>query len=74
MITVDMNKAKEIAHEVRRQERAKEFAPLDIKATIPAEAEAAESARAAIRTKYETMQSDIDAASDTDTLKTILDI
>jgi hypothetical protein len=72
MITVDMNKAKEIAHEVRREERAKEFAPLDIKATIPAEAEAAESARVAIRTKYETMQSDIDAAPDTDTLKTIL--
>jgi hypothetical protein len=74
MITVDMNKAKGIAHEVRREKRAEEFAPLDIKATIPSEAEAAESARAVIRTKYETMQSDIDAASDTDTLKTILDI
>ena len=69
MITVDMTKAKEIAHDMRRQERAAEFAPLDIKATIPAEADEAETARAAIRTKYETMQTDIDLAADVAALK-----
>jgi hypothetical protein len=74
MITVDMTKAKEIAHDMRRQERAAEFAPLDIKATIPAEADAAETARAAIRTKYETMQTNIDLAADVAALKTALEI
>ena len=73
MITVDMTKAKEIAHDMRRQERAAEFAPLDIKATIPAEADEAETARAAIRTKYETMQTDIDLAADVAALKTALE-
>ena len=73
MITVDMTKAKEIAHDMRRQERASEFAPLDIKVTIPAEADAAETARAAIRTKYETMQTNIDLAADVAALKTALE-
>ena len=49
MITIDMNKAKVIAHDVRRIVRNAAFAPLDIKATIPHEAEAAEASRAAIR-------------------------
>lgn len=52
MITVNVDKAKGIAHEVRRAKRTEEFAPLDVKATIPSEAVAAEEARAAIRTKY----------------------
>ena len=73
MITVDMTKAKEIAHDMRRQERAAEFAPLDIKVTIPAEADAAETARAAIRTKYETMQTNIKLAADVAALKTALE-
>jgi len=74
MITVDMTKAKEIAHDTRRQKRAAEFAPLDIKATIPAEASVAEAARVAIRTKYETMQTNIDLAADVAALKTALEI
>ena len=37
-IGLNLNKAKEIAHEVRRAKRAEEFAPLDIKVTIPSEA------------------------------------
>ena len=44
MITVDMTKAKVIAHDARRAARNAAFAPLDIKATIPAESEAAEAA------------------------------
>jgi len=72
MITVNVDKAKGIAHEVRRAKRAEEFAPLDIKATIPSEATAAEEARAAVRAKYATIQTSIDAAADVDALKTIV--
>lgn len=73
MITVNLDKAKGIAHDVRRAKRTEEFAPLDIKATIPAEAAAAEEARAAIRTKYADLQTNIDAAADVDALKSIVD-
>ena len=70
-ITVDMPKAKDIVHEARRAARSAEFAPLDIKATIPSEAVAAEAARAGIRTKYAIMQTAIDAATTTDQLKNL---
>ena len=73
MITVNVDKAKGIAHEVRRAKRTEEFAPLDVKATIPSEATAAEEARAAIRAKYATVQDNIDAAADVATLKTIVE-
>ena len=73
MITVDMTKAKEIAHEKRRAARAEEFAPLDIKATIPAEATEAEAARQVVRDKYATIQTNIDSAADVDALKAIVD-
>ena len=63
MITINMDKAKAIAHDKRRQARSAEFAPLDIKATIPSEAVAAETARALIRTKYAELQTAIDAAT-----------
>jgi hypothetical protein len=62
MITVNIDKAKSIAHDKRRAARAAEFAPLDIKATIPSEAMAAEAARQAVRDKYAVIQSDIDTA------------
>jgi hypothetical protein len=62
MIAINLDKAKSIAHDKRRAARAAEFAPLDIKATIPSEAVAAESARQAIRDKYAVIQSDIDTA------------
>ena len=41
-ITIDLTKAKVIAHDARRASRNAAFAPLDIKATIPHEAEQAE--------------------------------
>ena len=72
MITVDMTKAKAIAHEKRRQARSEELAPLDIKATIPAEAEAAEAERQLVRDKYATMQTAMDAATTPDELKELL--
>lgn len=71
-ISINLDKAKGIAHEVRRAKRAAEFAPLDIKATIPSEAAAAESARQVIREKYAEMQIDIDAAQNPDQLKAII--
>ena len=72
MIRVNLNKAKEIGHDMRRAERAKEFAPLDVKATIPSEAAAAEAARQAIRDKYAVIQSEIDAAQTPDEIKAAL--
>lgn len=69
MITINIDKAKTIAHNIRRAARSAEFAPLDIKATIPSEATAAEAARQIIRDKYATMQTAIDAASTTDEIK-----
>jgi hypothetical protein len=73
VITINIDKAKVISHDKRREARAAEFSPLDIKATIPSEAAAAEEARTAIRTKYEDLQVSIDAASDVTALKTILE-
>ncbi len=69
MITINIDKAKAIAHDKRRAARTLEFAPLDIKATIPSEATAAEAARQAVREKYATMQTAIDAATTTDEIK-----
>lgn len=69
MITINITKAKTIAHDKRREARSAEFAPLDIKATIPSEATAAEAARQAVRDKYTVMQTAIDAATTTEQIK-----
>jgi hypothetical protein len=69
VITINIDKAKNIAHDARRTARSAEFAPLDIKATIPSEATAAEAARQAVRDKYATMQTAIDAATTADAIK-----
>ena len=71
-VDIDLPAATEITHEKRRAKRATEFAPLDIKATIPSEAAAAETARAAIRAKFDAIQADIDACSDVAALKSII--
>lgn len=72
-IVIDLTKAKAITHDARRVARAQEFAPLDVKATIPSEAAAAEAARAVIRTKYAGIQTAVDAAADVAALKTIME-
>lgn len=72
MITVNLDKAKTIVHDIRRAKRTAEFSPLDIKVTIPSEAAAAEAARQAVREKYAAMQAAIDAASTTDEIKAAL--
>ncbi len=66
MITVNIPKAKEIAHKKRRAAREKEFAPYDniIMKQIPGtDATDAENARKLIRIKYMVMQGQIDAAT-----------
>ena len=72
MISINIDKAKAIAHDKRRAARAAEFAPLDLKATIPFEAAWAEEERQAVREKYAVMQSAIDAAADLDALKAVM--
>jgi hypothetical protein len=73
MITVNIDKVKSIAHDKRRAARAVEFAPLDIKATIPSEAAVAEAARQAVRNKYADMQSAIEAAQSVEEVKAAIE-
>lgn len=72
MIKINVDKAKNIAHDMRRAARAEEFAPLDVKATIPSEAEAAEAARQFVREKYADIQAKIDAAATPEEIKEAL--
>jgi hypothetical protein len=69
MITVNITKARDIAHQMRRAARAAEFAPLDIQATIPAQAAQTEAERQLIRDKYAAMQADIEASATPDAIK-----
>lgn len=71
-IKTDMPEARLIAHGMRRNKRSGELAPLDIEATIPSKANAAEAARQLIRDKYAVMQADIDNAANEAALKTVL--
>ena len=74
MITINIDKAKTIAHDVRRAARAEEFKPYDdaIAKQIPGEADGAEAARALIRAKYATMQEAINTATTIDQIKAVL--
>jgi len=75
MITINVDKAKSIAHDMRRAARAEEFKPHDevIMKQIPGNSAAeAEAARAAIREKYSVMQSEIEAASTPEEIKVAL--
>jgi hypothetical protein len=75
MITINLNKAKTISHDIRRQKRAEEFQPLDevIMKQIPGtDIQAIEAERQSIRDKYAEIQTTIDEAQDSDTLLTIV--
>jgi len=75
MITINMTKAKEIAHNARRAARAAEFEPFDavIMKQIPGnDAVAAEAERQKIRDKYAALQTQMDAAKTADALKALL--
>ena len=75
MIFVDLEKAKAIAHDIRRIARAEEFKPLDevIAKQIPGTtAEEAEAQRQLIRTKYAELQASMDTAQTVDELSNLL--
>jgi len=75
MITINLDKAKVIAHDRRRAARAEEFKPHDdvIMKQIPGvDAQAAEAARQVIRDKYAALQAAMDATTSVDELKELL--
>lgn len=75
MITINLTKAKAIAHDKRREARTEEFKPYDeiIMKQIPGnDSVAAEAARAAIRTKYSEMQTAINLATTVDEIKSAM--
>ena len=75
MIAINLEKAKPIAHEKRRELRAKEFAPLDdlmAKRLPNVDLVEVEGQRWEIRSKYDVMQVAIDNAQTIDEIKTAL--
>ena len=75
-VDVDLDKAKDIGHDIRRTQREAEFAPFDaiIMKQIPgADNAAAEEARQAIRFKYALIQDVIEAAETSDEIKSALE-
>lgn len=76
MIVINIEKAKDIGHTIRREKREEEFKPYDdaIAKQIPNQFENAELARQAIREKYAQIQIQIDAASTADEIKVALQL
>lgn len=74
MISINIDKAKAIGHDIRRANRDKEFSPFDdaIAKQIPGQADGAEAARQVIREKYAGIQSAIDAANTPEQIKSAL--
>ena len=75
-VDVDLDKAKDIGHDIRRTQREAEFAPFDaiIMKQIPGNsATEAEEARQQIRFKYALIQDVIEAAETTDEIKSALE-
>lgn len=76
MISINIEKAKQISHEARRRSRSKEFAPYDeiISKQIPGSSiEEAEGKRQLIRDKYSSIQEKIDSARNALELKLIME-
>ena len=75
-VDVDLDKAKDIGHDMRRTKREAEFAPFDviIMKQIPGNsAVEAEASRQEIRFKYALIQDVIEAAETTDEIKSALE-
>lgn len=75
MITINMDKAKTVAHTMRRAQREEEFAPFDqiIMKQIPGtDVQKIEAERQKIRDKYAVIQTQIDNAVSVDDLETAL--
>ena len=76
MITINVDKAKAVAHQARRIARSVEFKPFDeiIAKQIPGnDAVEAEAQRQGIRDRHADIQAQIDTASDVATLKPIVE-
>ena len=76
VVTEDVDRAREIAHQTRREKRAAEFKPNDdiIALNIPGtDIKAAEDARSQTRWKYKVMQDDLDRSKTISELKTALE-
>ena len=71
-LTVNLNKAKEISHDMRRNKRAELLKPLDVEATVPSLAANAETQRQIIRDDFAIIQTEIDNAESVDQLKVII--
>lgn len=77
MISIDMGRARVIAHDFRRQQRADEFAPLDekIMKQIPGvDLAEVESDRQVVREKYAAIQDQIDSALTPEEIKAALQL
>lgn len=72
MIQINLDKAKEISHDKRRNKRAELFKRLDIEATVPSLAEQAEVQRQAIRDELAVIQTEIDSAATVEELTIIV--
>ena len=75
-VDIDLDKAKDIGHDMRRAKREEEFAPFDaiIMKQIPGNSAAeAEEARQQIRFKYALIQEVIEAAETPDEIKSALE-
>ena len=68
-IDVDISRAKEIAHNIRRKHRDEVMGPLDRKATIPSEVAEVEIEREKIRNQNAKIQISIDKSKTPDELK-----
>jgi hypothetical protein len=75
MIKINIDKAKNIGHDMRRAARAEEFKPFDeaIAKQIPGN-DGAETARQVIRDKYAAIQTNIDAAATPEEIKAALGV
>lgn len=77
MIKINIEKAKAVAHDIRREKRAEEFKPYDdinAKQIPGADAVAAEESRQSIRQKYDEIQIAIDNSATPEEIKQALGI
>ena len=76
MITINLDEAKAIGHDIRRAARAEEFKPFDeaIAKQIPGQMEGAEAQRQLIRDKYVGIQAAVDAANTPEEIKLALNL
>jgi len=75
-ISINLDKAKDIGHQMRRQQRAEEFAPFDKAIAIRppgVEPDVIEEKREAIREKYALIQDVIEAATTPEEIKLALE-